>query len=119
MKQLFPFSDPPKECNYLVLPSYWLQALSEGSLFAWLWDIETKDLVRKEQSKSKKQEWDWELLVRALAENDIYENEEVIWAMENVPLGLRNRKRIWRLVQDIFSEQVSTKDLGPDPWSYG
>ncbi|KAK3167160.1 hypothetical protein OEA41_010286 [Lepraria neglecta] len=115
MRHLSPFSDAPKECSFLVSPSYWLQTLLECSLIPWLWDLDTEAILRKEQSKSKGQEWNWELLIRRMAQNDIYESKKVTWAMENVPLGLRNRKRIWGLIQDIFVEEVSARDLEAGP----
>jgi hypothetical protein len=44
-----------------------------------------------------KNAWDWELLVRQLTETDIFEPGKL---MDHALLGLRNRRRIWRLVDE-------------------
>ena len=45
--------------------------------------------------------WDYERLVRQLAQTEIHEWDGVI---SGIPVGLRNRRRIWRLIEDIFVE---------------
>lgn len=106
MEQLHPFSDPPERCTYLVSPSFWFQALKEHIVLPWLWDLDTAALDEKENNKPVGQMWDWELLVRQLAQRDLYhiDREETVWAVEGFPEGLRNRNRIWHLVVDMLDE---------------
>ena len=50
--------------------------------------------------------WDWERLVRQLAQTEIFESGNLT---ESAPLGLRNRRQIWRLVGEarrLDSESV-------------
>lgn len=49
--------------------------------------------------------WDWELLVRQLAQLDAFEPGGV---MESAPWALRNRRRIWRLLDDARREDADT-----------
>jgi hypothetical protein len=106
MQQLHPFLNPPKQCTYLISPTYWLQALLDKSLLPWLWDLDAEAIMRKQDSGISGQQWDWELLLRQLAQSDDYEPEPVSWAMDGIPLGLRNRKRIWDSVSNILDEDI-------------
>ena len=56
--------------------------------------------MRKEAELRGGDEWNWELLVRQLAQITLYEPGQVL---KDLPLGLRNRRRIWRLVGDIMA----------------
>ena len=100
MEHLHPFSNPPLSCNFLISPSYWRQALINGVILPWLWDLDLRVVMRKEAELQGGDEWNWELLVRQLAQGDLYEPRKVL---EDLPLGLRNRRRIWRLVGDILA----------------
>ena len=71
-----------------------------GVILPWLWDLDLRAVMRKEAELRGGDEWNWELLVRQLAQGDIYEPRKVL---EDLPLGLRNRRRIWRLVGDIMA----------------
>lgn len=105
-----PFSDPPLECSFLLPPSYWLDALLHGSLLPWLWDLNEQAIMRKEKSKTAGREWNWELLVRHLAQCDTQEPRPAFWAKVDPSFGLKNRKRIWDLVNEVLHEQSP-----PDP----
>ena len=109
MQQLRPLSNPPKECTFLVSPTYWLQVLLEDSLLPWLWDLDAEAIMGKQDSRSPGQQWDWELLLRQLGQTDDYKQERVTWAMSEMPLGLRNKRRIWGLVSDILNEDIPHK----------
>lgn len=90
------------ECTAQSSSNAWREALVRGYL-PWLWDLEPGVIAHKEASKPAEQEWNWELLVRQLAQVDLHEPRAVL---ENLPMGLRNRRRIWRLADDILSEKV-------------
>ena len=80
----------------------WRELLSQGRL-PWLWDLDPDAIARKETLKPPNQEWDWELLVRQLAQVNILEPRAIL---KHLPMGLRNRRRIWRIIEDILSEEV-------------
>jgi hypothetical protein len=48
--------------------------------------------------------WDWERLVRELAQTESFELGNL---MDNDPLGLRNRRRIWRLIEEARKEDTT------------
>lgn len=89
-------------CTLNGHPSAWRDALAQSYL-PWLWDLEPDTIAHKEASKPPEQEWNWELLVRQLAQVNIHEPGAVL---EGLPMGLRNRRRIWRIVKDILSSKV-------------
>lgn len=81
-------------------------------MFPWLWDLDSEIINeysyrnRADQTEKKEKSspsfsaenfWDWELLVRQLAQANAFEPGK---PMERAPLGLRNRRRIWRLLED-------------------
>ena len=100
MEQLDWFHEPSLQCRFLDTPAEWLQALLQPALLPWLWDLDYEMLRMKERSKAKGREWNWELFVRQLAQPGIFEAGAVV---KDLPLGLRNRRRIWRLVDDLLS----------------
>ena len=113
MRHLYPFSSPPRECTYLVPPSYWLQALKDQSILPWLWDLDPTALTEKESSKPEGRLWDWELLVRQLAQEDTYSEysgysriRPPLWAVEGLHPSLRNRRRVWDLALDMVHEDI-------------
>ena len=84
-------------------PNFWRFRLTNqlGRSHPWLWDIDVamckaKDLEPLRTGTTK---WDWERLVRALAQKDVFEPGGSM--ADGVPLGLRNRRRIWRMIEDI------------------
>ena len=99
--KLSPAVELSVECRFEYYPSVWRQALSAGYL-PWLWDLEAAAVSDKEASKPHDQEWNWELLVRQLAQVNLHEPKAVL---VDVPMGLRNRRRIWRIVEDMLSAE--------------
>ena len=89
------------ECQFDYHPNIWRQGLLTGYL-PWLWDLEPAAISHKEASKPHDQEWNWELLVRQLAQVNLHEPKAIL---VDVPLGLRNRRRIWRIVEDMLSAE--------------
>ena len=88
------------ECTGQNSSSAWREGLLRGYL-PWLWDLEPAAFAQKEASKPLGQRWNWELLVRQLSQVEIHESRAVL---EDFPIGLRNRRRIWRLVEDIVCQ---------------
>lgn len=91
------------ECTFHSTPSAWREGFAHGYL-PWLWDLELDAIAHKEASKPPEQEWNWELLVRQLAQFDLREPRAIL---QNLPMGLTNRRRIWGLVEDILSAEVA------------
>ena len=100
------------ECDYRKSPSIWREALMNGYL-PWLWDIDSISTAYMDACKQIKGRrpiegmWNWEMLVRQLAQRDLGEPNAVLG---DLPMGFRNRVRIWRLIEDILSEEVPNED---------
>ena len=90
------------ECRYDNHPSIWRNALARDYYLPWLWDLDPAAVAHKEASNPHGQEWDWELLVRQLAQVKLHEPKAIF---VDLPMGLRNRRRIWRIVDDMLSEE--------------
>lgn len=77
----------------VLLPKDWRDLLP--STTPWLHDL---DFPKAFQAHEPPDEWDWERLVRMLAQADAFEPGG---CMRGAPLGLRNRRRIWRMLADM------------------
>ncbi|KAI0017071.1 hypothetical protein F4780DRAFT_796877 [Xylariomycetidae sp. FL0641] len=72
---------------------WWYDALITKRLCPWLWDLDINAVQQKRQTGS----WDWEDIVCRLTQGSIHEpSDEAL----TLPTGLRNRRRIWRLLGD-------------------
>lgn len=117
---------------------FWREALISGELISWLWDLDRDecravDRLRNEKSRRK---WDWRRLVLTLAKDpfptktmDLSESlpEAKDWSewfadetsiavndgLENIPAGLRNRRRIWKIIKGIPIEGGGENDILP------
>ncbi|KAL4863695.1 hypothetical protein BDV12DRAFT_177198 [Aspergillus spectabilis] len=114
-----PFVNPPGECARALEPSCWRTLLMKGQIFPWLWDLEDACLDNKPTQTTQnlaevslplplpsyraENFWDWELLARQLAQVDIFQPGSL---MESAPLGLRNRRRIWRLLEEARIDDI-------------
>lgn len=96
--QLHPFTNPSLECNCIVPPKFWRRALVHGTLLPWLGPLSADEVARKEDSKPQDthSDWNWELLVRQLAQSNLHEPGKHI---PDLAPGLRNRRRIWKLLE--------------------
>src|SRR4051794_33375809 len=81
------------DCEYTRSPSWWCASLLNKQMFPWLWDLDVEEI----RAKQMEREWNWELLVRQMSQVEIHEpGNELI----NLPLQLKNRRRIWRLLEE-------------------
>ena len=87
-KEFHPWRNPPLACTRLVDPINWRALFKD--LLPWLWDLDLNEVPKRPASISS-QEWDWELLIRQLAQSG---------AFDRFP-RLRNRQRIWHLLEDM------------------
>ncbi|KAI1169461.1 hypothetical protein F4777DRAFT_573055 [Nemania sp. FL0916] len=79
---------------------WWCDALANKTLLPWLWDLNA-ELIREKQRDGS---WDWELLVRKLSHVKLHESGDTTLSL---PLGLRNRRRIWRCLEDGRVDDVA------------
>lgn len=73
----------------------------------WLWDLDTGS-IRAKQTSGR---WDWKSLLRSLSQPDIHmpSNESL-----HIPLSLRNRRRIWRILEEArVNDLPVTRNQGP------
>uniref|UniRef100_A0A0B7K335 Uncharacterized protein n=1 Tax=Bionectria ochroleuca TaxID=29856 RepID=A0A0B7K335_BIOOC len=84
---------------------WWFNKLITKKELPWLWDLD-EDLVHKKQRTG---DWNWELLVKKLSGPDIYRPEDETLRL---PLGLRNRQRIWKCIEDARLGDIQ-RQIGP------
>ncbi|KAI6081518.1 hypothetical protein F4821DRAFT_25144 [Hypoxylon rubiginosum] len=86
----------------------WYDTFVSKKPFPWLWDLDTKAIQKKHESGS----WDWELIVCQLSQVVIHDPSDKTLSL---PLGLRNRRRIWRLLEDARLDDVASDAVAPAP----
>ncbi|KAF5860094.1 hypothetical protein ETB97_002055 [Aspergillus alliaceus] len=108
---LHPFVNPELTPNRSLPPGLWRDMLFNRQILPWLWDLDisviqshpptsdTDDVLTYEAEDV----WDWELLVRTLAQVEVLEPGN---PLQHVPLRLRNRRRIWRLLEEAEYEDI-------------
>ena len=99
-----PVHDLPLQCTAVLPPASWLEALLKDKLLPWLWDLDVRAVLDKEASKPVGREWKWEGLVRKLSQTALHKPRMII---DNLPFGLRNRRRIWRIVEEMYVGDVA------------
>ncbi|KAH8586573.1 hypothetical protein B0O99DRAFT_695378 [Bisporella sp. PMI_857] len=72
---------------------FWFQSLVSGSLIPYLWDLNAKICY----GKYLEAEWDWKALARLLCRKN--EEMKIEGRMAGAPIGLRNRYRIWKIIE--------------------
>ena len=79
-------------------PDFWLK---EFKGIPWLWDLDTEMCKEKDQQLPATGQtlWDWELLLLELALDNVFEPGGLMH--KGVPPGLRNRRRIWRMLHEL------------------
>ena len=99
-ESLAPFVDPSPECSRLFPSQAWLDLLHEDEVLPWLYELDLSECREADAKEHKGQPvvWDWELLIRQLSQPDAF---EATGAFAGAPLGLRNRRRIWRCLSDM------------------
>lgn len=97
--------NPPLAPERSIPPSAWREMLFSARVLPWLWDLDStvlKSMPPDSDGQVEKYDangvWDWELLVRQLAQVEVFQEGNL---MANVQLGLRNRRRIWRVLEAV------------------
>jgi hypothetical protein len=117
IEQLQLFVNPSPECSRAFPPSMWRTALFTGGLLPWLWGLDLGVLAIECAGYEVANAWDWELLVMQLAQVRVFEEGGL---MADAPLGLRKRRRIWRLIDEgrmgdvrrMVTEEIGRGDGG-------
>ncbi|KAL8926199.1 MAG: hypothetical protein Q9208_003102 [Pyrenodesmia sp. 3 TL-2023] len=94
-------ADPDPRPTRFQNAGYWMQLLVSGKVLPWLWDLDEQLCKTKHAQKRHRrygEDWDWELLIRQLAQTEVFEEGNL---MSDAPLGLRNRRRIWRCCNEM------------------
>jgi hypothetical protein len=87
-------------CDYTHDQDWWCEALVNKEMFPWLWDIDTHVIRERQQTGH----WNRELLARQLSQTKIHEPRDITLEL---PLQLRNRRRIWRLLEEGRVDDVA------------
>lgn len=99
-----PLSRLPLQCSRLLSSEHWRTLLLRGDFVPYLWDIESNQF-----SDFSSAEWDYERLVRQLSQPGFWEWLSNATAPSDPDhtrglLQLRNRRRIWRVLEDMEME---------------
>jgi hypothetical protein len=109
------FIDPDPTPSRLLPRSWWREVLINKKLRPWLWDLD-EEMIRSKACKPPRNwfgapgtrtEWDWESLVRKLTQTDLYKNIGVHTAGAGTVLALKNRRRIFLILDDLARTQPS------------
>lgn len=109
--------DWPLRCTRLLGPRFWKTLFNNSHpCFAWLWDLD-REMVRRTDPHLK---MDWELLFRKLSQGpkvaDCFggnstesDFETFRGVLKTVPPGLEGRRRIWKLLEEMYIGDRSTR----------
>ena len=93
---------------YLPSPPFiWREALFARKLLPWLPPLDSATIIAKDLDCPPHSQWNWELLVRQLAQSRIREPGN---GLHGLAPGLRNRRRIWQLVEDILDTKIRLQE---------
>ncbi|RYO85990.1 hypothetical protein DL764_009075 [Monosporascus ibericus] len=108
----------PSRCTRLLPHEHWKHMLVSGRHLPFLWDVDIAAVERYCSSADDNAGTrpDWELLVRSLSQRLVRRGaqddavsmglEENYYDRGDVPNGLRNRRRIWQLVEEMYVGDV-------------
>lgn len=108
--------DWPLRCTRLLGPRFWKTLFNKNHpCFAWLWDLD-QDIIQRTDPHLK---MDWELLFRKLSQepkvadcfggNPESEFESFRGVLRVIPPGLEGRRRIWKLLEEMYLGDRSTR----------
>lgn len=103
----------PAQCTALLPQETWLGILLNGKYMSYLWDLDVTAIEEFHDARTKDGTIpDWELLVRKLSQgvwtNWIHHDtleatlRLLCYPKLDVSNGLRNRRRIWQLVEEMY-----------------
>ncbi|KAI9810588.1 MAG: hypothetical protein M1826_003510 [Phylliscum demangeonii] len=82
----------------LLTQTWWRQALVAGDAVGYLWDLDPAACRAKEaDAAAADQRWDWRALARQFVTQSYFDE----YTHGAAPRGLKNRKRIWKILVDV------------------
>ena len=96
-------TDSTLERTQCLTESYWREGLIKGRLLPFLWDLDVDSCQGDEIFEMDR---DYKLLVHQLSQLEFWAESG-----KNVPPGLRNRHRIWRLVEEMYVGDITSSDI--------
>ncbi|KAI8627457.1 hypothetical protein F5Y19DRAFT_441359 [Xylariaceae sp. FL1651] len=103
----------PVECTGLLPQHVWRDILFQGKCFPFLWDADyeaVEAFCLDSERIGQLENLNWELFVRKLS-NEIWDIDNRHATTLKIPKGLRNRRRIWQLVADMYVCDVVPRQL--------
>lgn len=109
--------DLPQKRSGIMPASWWKQELLKGKLLPWLYDLD-KTMIEKKHGEPPKNwfgargtwtEWDWEGLVRELSRTRFYKDLTIHSCGVGVQLALKNRRRIFLIMDDLSNVKPGQK----------
>ena len=129
------------QCINVAIPtdqSFWRSQLLSLSFLPWLWDLDIATI--RSHTVPSEQMWDWERVCRQLKKPifnrteaaktfrkgprrmfgelmggpkglTLAERRELNEGMKNAPTGLWNRRRIWKICEDVMVEPIGGDEL--------
>lgn len=95
-------------CEFTHTDRAWRSLLLDKTVFPWLWDLTLSSLPMRPKDSPEDKLWNWELLVRKLSQIVIHEPED---ATLNLPFELKNRRRIWRILDEARSGDIEERHI--------
>ncbi|MCJ1237543.1 hypothetical protein MMC14_005529 [Varicellaria rhodocarpa] len=100
---LHPFRNPSLTPSRVLPPIWWREALIAGTFTPWLWDLNAEACRRYDEDDGEDEQSEDDQKRSDAAVNDESDVEKPASLIDaKVPLGLRNRRRIWGTVEEIF-----------------
>lgn len=110
------------DCNYLAPQSLWKQLFLQ---IPFLWDLETDVICRKTSSIAFGGDgWNWEKLTRqvlspitvpVIKKGDLCHTPwDYSYIGLTVPAGLKNRRRIWQIIEEMYPNDVGMHHFRDD-----
>ncbi|KAL8723153.1 MAG: hypothetical protein Q9225_000494 [Loekoesia sp. 1 TL-2023] len=88
---------PASPSTQAQCPKPYPHILFQHPLLPWIWDFNDETVTAEQQN------YRWDLLIRHISSLEIIEPGKVI---EGLPLGFRNQRRIWALVEDLLDAEI-------------
>lgn len=108
------------DCNYLVPQHHWKQAFLQ---IPFLWDLDL-DIIDQKSQKAPSGDfgWDWEKMTRQLmtpvTKVEGHAGNPGAWNYSqvglDVPRGLKNRRRIWQILENMYPNDVGMEYMGDE-----
>ncbi|KAF2645199.1 hypothetical protein P280DRAFT_513116 [Massarina eburnea CBS 473.64] len=83
---------------------FWRRRLCDGSLLRYVWDIDERQVKQLLRNTTGGRGGGWSNLVRNLQLEVAYITDQHSGGSEDFIVGLWNRRRIWRIIEDAYTQ---------------